>query len=158
MARRTKQQIEEEKAQRLDSKKKALAKLNARLDEVSSLSEEDANKVNSFINLFAQCELVYKTLYPEMKRIQDNEQIDVRQLKFNVQKFEAALRAFGISFDHDKMNAMFSAKKSYLTCRDGILHGLKKASIDEVLANYDEMQTAMREFLECVANAEPKEK
>ena len=72
-----------------------------------------------------------------MKRIQDNEQIDVRQLKFNVQKFEAALRAFGISFDHDKMNAMFSAKKSYLTCRDGILHGLKKASIDEVLANND---------------------
>ena len=156
MARRTKQQIEEEKAQRLDSKKKALAKLNARLDEVSSLSEEDANKVNSFINLFAQCELVYKTLYPEMKRIQDNEQIDVRQLKFNVQKFEAALRAFGISFDHDKMNAMFSAKKSYLTCRDSILHGLKKVSIDEVLTYYDEMQTTMKEFLERVAKAEPK--
>ena len=66
MARRTKQQIEEEKAQRLDSKKKALAKLKERLDDVSSLSEEDANKVNNFINLFAQCELVYKTLYPEM--------------------------------------------------------------------------------------------
>lgn len=158
MARRTKQQIEEEKAQRLDSKKKALAKLKERLDDVSSLSEEDANKVNNFINLFAQCELVYKTLYPEMKRIQDNEQIDVRQLKFNVQKFETALRAFGISVDHDKMNAMFLAKKSYLTCRDGILHGLKKSNIDEVLANYDEMQTTMREFLECVANAEPKEK
>ena len=60
MARRTKQQIEEEKAQRLDSKKKALAKLKDRLDDVSSLSEEDANKVNNFINLFAQCELVYK--------------------------------------------------------------------------------------------------
>ena len=86
------------KAQRLDSKKKALAKLKDRLDDVSSLSEEDANKVNNFINLFAQCELVYKTLYPEMKRIQDNEQIDVRQLKFNVQKFEAALRAFDIPF------------------------------------------------------------
>ena len=106
MARRTKQQIEEEKAQRLDSKKKALAKLKDRLDDVSSLSEEDANKVNNFINLFAQCELVYKTLYPEMKRIQDNEQIDVRQLKFNVQKFEAALRAFGIPFDHNRMNGL----------------------------------------------------
>lgn len=34
MARRTKQQIEEEKAQRLDSKKKALAKLKDRLDDV----------------------------------------------------------------------------------------------------------------------------
>lgn len=34
----------------------------------------------------------------------------------------------------------------------------KHNTIDEVLANYDEMQTAMREFLECVANAEPKEK
>ena len=131
MARRTKQQIEEEKAQRLDSKKKALAKLKERLDDVSSLSEEDANKVNNFINLFAQCELVYKTLYPEMKRIQDNEQIDVRQLKFNVQKFEAALRAFDIPFEHNKMNAMFSAKKSYLTCRDSVLHGLKKVSIDD---------------------------
>ena len=156
MARRTKQQIEEEKAQRLDSKKKALAKLKDRLDDVSSLSEEDANKVNNFINLFAQCELVYKTLYPEMKRIQDNEQIDVRQLKFNVQKFEAALRAFDIPFDHNRMNAMFSAKKSYLTCRDGILHGLKKASIDEVLKYYDEMQTTMKDFLGCVAKAEPK--
>ena len=156
MARRTKQQIEEEKAQRLESKKKALAKLKERLDDVSNLSEEDANKVNNFINLFAQCELVYKTLYPEMKRILDNEQIDVRQLKFNVQKFEAALRAFGIPFDHNKMNAMFSAKKSYLTCRDGVLHGLKKASIDEVLAYYDEMQTTMKEFLERVAKAEPK--
>ena len=79
MSRRTKQQIKEEKAQRLASKKKALAKLNAQLRDVSSLSEEEANKVNCFINLFAQCELVYKTLYPEMKRIQDIQKLYIRE-------------------------------------------------------------------------------
>lgn len=155
MARRTKQQIQEEKLRVLDLKKRALAELKNRLQDSLSLSEEDAHKVRDFIGLFARCELVYKTLYPEMKKIQDNELIDARKLTFNVQKFEAALRTFGISFEHEKMNKMFSARKSYLTCRDGILHGLKKTCIEEVLANYAEMRTTMIEFLGCVEKAEP---
>ena len=100
MARRTKQQIQEDNAKLLRDKTKALAKLNSHLEEVSGLSEEDMSKVNSFINLFLQCETVYKALYPEMKKLKKENPIDIRQLKFNIQWFEAALRFFGIAIDH----------------------------------------------------------
>ena len=133
MARRTRQQIQEDNAKLLKEKAKALAKLNSHLDEISSLSEKDMSKVNGFINLFLQCETVYKALYPEMKRLKGEDPIDVRQLKFNIQYFEAALRFFGIPFDHEKMNEMFYSRKSYLTCRDKILHGLDMESINQVL-------------------------
>ena len=152
MTRRTKQQIQEDEAKLLEKKKKSLSKLNEHLSEISSMSDEDTEKINRFIGLFLQCETVYKTLYPEMKKIQ-GEDIDVRQLKFNVQKFEAALRFFGVAFEHDLMNEMFAAKKSFLTCRDNILHGLKTDSINEVLSNYDDMVEKMSSFLENVANA-----
>ena len=69
MARRTKQQILEDNAKLLKDKKKALAKLNSHIMEVSDLSEEDKGKINRFINMFLQCETVYKTLYPEMKKL-----------------------------------------------------------------------------------------
>ena len=100
--------------------------------------------------------MVYKTLYPEMKMIQENKVIDVRKLTFNVQWFETALRAFGINYDHDKMMDMFASKKSYLVCRNNILHGFDKKSVDEVLAKYDEMRVTMEEFLTNVAKGEPK--
>ena len=156
MAKRTKQQIEEDKRLILEKKRKALAELNARIGEMSLLSDEDFQKVNSFINLFLRCEMVYKTLYPEMKMIQENKVIDVRKLTFNVQWFETALRAFGINYDHDKMMDMFASKKSYLVCRNNILHGFDKKSVDEVLAKYDEMRVTMEEFLTNVAKGEPK--
>ena len=64
MARRTKQQIQEDNAKLLKDKAKTLAKLNSHLEEISGLSREDMSKVNGFINLFLKCETVYKTLYP----------------------------------------------------------------------------------------------
>ena len=155
MARRTKQQIQADNAKLLEDKKNALAKLNSHLREVSNLSEEDRKRVDNFINLFLQCETVYKTLYPEMKRLQKEDPINVRDLKFNIHKFEAALRYFGIAYDHQKMNRMFYSTKSYLTCRDKIVHGLDTGSINEVLANYDEMATTMRELLANVAMGNP---
>lgn len=155
MARRTQKQIQEDKAKLLDKKTKALAKLNVHLDEVSGLSKDDINKVNEFIGLFLKCETVYKTLYPEMKKLQEDETVDVRKLFFNIQKFEAALRFFGIPFVHDDMNAMFAARKSYLTCRDNIIHGLKMDSINEVIENHDEMIEKMNKFLNNVAIGQP---
>ena len=100
MARRTKQQIQEDNDKLIKNKTKALAKLNSHLEEISGLSEEDMSKVNGFINLFLKCETVYKTLYPEMKKLKEEYPVDVRKLSFNVQKFETALRFFGILFDH----------------------------------------------------------
>ena len=76
-------------------------------------------------------------------------------MKFNVQRFEAALRFFGIAFNHQKMNEMFSSRKSYLTCRDKIVHGLDMESINQVLTNYDEMAAAMQELLKNVAKGQP---
>ena len=157
MTRRTKQQIQIDKVNLLKDKKEALAKLISHLDGVSNLTEEQLSKVGVFIKLFLQCETVYKTLYPEMEKLKKEEQIDVRQLKFNVQKFETALRYFGISYDHEKMNKMFYARKSYLTCRDNIIHGLNMKSINEVLNNYDEMTATMQELLANVASAKPEE-
>lgn len=155
MARRTKAQIQQDNERILDKKVRALDKLNSHLNEVSEISELNQAKVNEFIGLFLKCETVYKTLYPEMKKIKDEENIDVRQLKFNVQYFEAALRFFGIEYDHNKMNSMFGAKKSYLKCRDNIIHGLKIESINEVLKNYDEMVLSMKEFLRNVESGQP---
>ena len=129
--------------------------MNSHLEEISNLSEEDKSKVDNFISLFLQCETVYKTLYPEMKKLKKEGPIDVRQLKFNIQYFEAALRFFGISYDHRKMNEMFYATKSYLTCRDKIVHGLDMGSINKVLTNYEEMITTMTEFLNNVADGQP---
>lgn len=91
-----------------------------------------------------------------MKKLKDDEQIDVRGLTFNIQKFEAALRYFRISFDHDKMNKMFYSTKSYLTCRDRIIHGLDMSSINEVLSNYEDMEATMKELLDNVANGKPE--
>ncbi len=156
MARRSKQQIKEDNDKRLKNKEKILDRLNTHLNEVSRLSKEDRNKVDEFINLFLKCETVYKTLYPAMKKLKDDEQIDVRGLTFNIQKFEAALRYFGISFDHDKMNKMFYSTKSYLTCRDRIIHGLDMSSINEVLSNYEDMEATMKELLDNVANGKPE--
>ena len=127
--------------------------LNAHLDEVASISDEDMDRVKEFINLFMKCETVYKTLYPEMKRLKDGEKVDVRQLKFNVQWFEAALRYFGIEHEHQKMNVMFYYKDSYLICRDNIIHGQK---IQKVLNSYDEMIGNMTELLNNVANGHPE--
>ena len=156
MARRTKQQIQEDNAKLLKDKAKTLAKLNSHLAEISGLSKEDMSKVNGFINLFLKCETVYKTLYPEMKKLKEEDSIDVRQLKFNVQYFEAALRFFGISYEHEKMNEMFSSRQSYLTCRDKIVHGLDKESIKQVLTNYDKMAETMQELLSNVAAGKPE--
>ncbi len=156
MARRSKQQIKEDNDKRLKNKEKILDRLNIHLNEVSRLSKEDRNKVDEFINLFLKCETVYKTLYPAMKKLKDDEQIDVRGLTFNIQKFEAALRYFGISFDHGKMNKMFYSTKSYLTCRDRIIHGLDMSSINEVLSNYEDMEATMKELLDNVANGKPE--
>ena len=155
MGRRTKQQIQEDRAKLLKSKIRALGNLNAHLNEASGLSEEDMDKVKEFIILFIQCETVYKTLYSEMKKLKDDEKIDIRKLKFNVQLFEAALRYFGVVYDHEKMNKMFAASKSYLTCRDRIVHGLNMDSVNEVVANYDEMRTKMNELLTNVAGGQP---
>ena len=143
MTRRTKQQIQIDKVNLLKDKKEALAKLNSHLDGVSNLTEEQLSKVGVFIKLFLQCETVYKTLYPEMEKLKKEEQIDVRY--------------FGISYDHEKMNKMFYARKSYLTCRDNIIHGLNMKSINEVLNNYDEMTATMQELLANVASAKPEE-
>ncbi len=77
-------------------------------------------------------------------------------MKFNVQCFEAALRFFGISFDHEKMNEMFYSRKSYLTCRDKIIHGLDMESINQVVANYDKMAATMQELLSNVAAGQPE--
>ena len=156
MARRSKQQIKEDNDKRLKNKEKILDRLNTHLNEVSRLSKEDRNKVDEFINLFLKCETVYKTLYPAMKKLKDDEQIDVRGLTFNIQKFEAALRYFGISFDHDKMNKMFYSTKSYLTCRDRIIHGLDMSSINEVLSNYEDMEATMKGLLDNVASGKPE--
>ena len=112
MARRTKQQIEDEKRLILENKKTALAEVNKHLNYAAQLSEEDVKKIGGFLYLFLQCEMVYKTLYPEMKRIQEKQDIDVRQLKFNIQKLEAALRAFGISYDHEKIKTHTSQPKN----------------------------------------------
>lgn len=90
-----------------------------------------------------------------MKKLKKEEPINVRELKFNIQKFEAALRYFGIEHDHQKMKKMFYSTKSYLTCRDKIVHGLDMGSIKEVLANYDEMAATMKELLENVAKGNP---
>lgn len=155
MTRRTKQQIQDDKAKILDKKKKVLSKLNTHLEEIAGLSDEEMAKVNHFIDLFLQCETVYKTLYPEMKKIQGEDPVDVRQLKFNIQKFEAALRYFGIGFEHEKMNTMFASKKSFLSHRDNILHGLKMESINAVLENYDEMTETMRELINNVNQGQP---
>lgn len=155
MAKRTTQQIREDEQKLLKNKKKALDKLNTHLEEVNSISEDDMKKVNGFIDSFFKCEIVYKTLYPEMKRLKDQEKVDVRSLTFNIQKFEAALRYFGIEYDHEEMNRMFYSKKSYLTCRDKIVHGFDMDSINEVLINYDEMNTTMQSFLSNVRNGEP---
>ena len=51
---------------------------------------------------------------------------------------------------------MFSAKNSYLACRDKILHGLDMDSINAVLTNYDDMESSMKDFLENVATGIPE--
>ena len=155
MARRTKQQIEDEKRLILENKKTALAEVNKHLNYAAQLSEEDVKKIGGFLYLFLQCEMVYKTLYPEMKRIQEKQDIDVRQLKFNIQKLEAALRAFGISYDHEKIKIMFSANKSYLIYRNEIMHGFKENSVNAVIANYDEIESTLKEFLVNVGSGDP---
>lgn len=154
MPRRTKVQIQKDNEMLLRKKKDALDKLNSHINSVSNMRPDDMDKISRFIILFIKCETVYKTLYPEMKRTQD-ELIDVKKLKFNVQKFEAALRFFGISYDHDKMNTMFSSKKSYLVCRDNIVHGLKPDSINEVIENFNVMESTMSEFLSNVSKGLP---
>ena len=154
--RRTKQQIQDDKAKLLKNKKKALDKLNTHLDDVNNISEEEKNKVRDFIFLFFQCETVYKTLYSDMMKLKDDEQVDVRKLSFNLQKFEAALRYFGIKHDHEKMKIMFFSKNSFLTCRDKIVHGLIMDSINEVVDNYDDMISTMKEFLTSVVNGKPE--
>ena len=53
------------------------------------------------------------------------------------------------------MKKMFYSTKSYLTCRDKIVHGLDLGSINEVLANYDEMAATMRELLANVERGNP---
>lgn len=92
-----------------------------------------------------------------MKKIKDDVDIDVRNLKFNIQYFEAALRFFGISYEHEKMMTMFSAKKtSYLGNRDGIIHGLQMDCINEITSQYDEIVGNMTELLQNVANGRPQ--
>lgn len=151
MSRRTKTQIVEDKKNQHNKKVNVLKKLNGHLNSISAMNDEETQRIYVFMNLFVKCELVYKTLYPEMVKIKDNEDCDVRKLNFNVQKFEAALRFFGISYNHEQMKMIFGAKKSYLVLRDKIMHGLNKDSIDTILQNYEIMVRSMSSFLENVA-------
>lgn len=87
----------------------------------------------------------------------NGETIDVKSLKFNIQKFETALRFFGIEHNHEQMMTMFSAKDFYLSYRDRIIHGLQMNCINEVCENYDEIIGKMTEFLQNVASGNPQE-
>lgn len=156
MGRRSKQQIQEDGIKLLKEKNKVLAVLNHSLSIVTSLSNEEQIKLNDFLILFFRCETVYKTLYPEMKRLRDNETIDVKQLRLNVQMLEAALKFFGIKYDDAKVKRIFGAENSFKIWRNNIVHGLKKESVDEVISNYDEITALMEGFLSDVSNAEPQ--
>ena len=154
--RRSKQQIQEDGIKLLKEKNKVLAMLNHSLNEVMSLSYDEQIKLNDFLILFFRCETVYKTLYPEMKRLRDNETIDVKQLRFNVSQIKAALRFFGVKCDNAKVNRIFGSKSSFKNWRNDIVHGLKKKSVDEVISNYDEITILLNSFLMDVSNAEPQ--
>ncbi len=146
MAKRTKLQIQEEERILFENKTKIVTKLIAHLDEFNEISEENKTKIKDFIFMFFQCEEVYKKLYSEME-ILEGKPIDVRNLKINVQRIEKSLRYFGIPYEHDDIMKIFNSKKSYLTYRDTIVHGLKMQSINEVLENYAEIKAEMEEFL-----------
>lgn len=152
MPRRSKKQIQEDNQRIFEKKYEVLHNLNENLESISQMSDSDLYTVNSFITQFIKCELVYKTLYIEMKKMQGI-QVDINNLKFNVQHFEAALRFFGIDYEHDKMNMMFATKKSYLVYRNNIIHGFKSKSIQAVIDNYSEIEKNMNNLLENVKNA-----
>ncbi len=128
-------------------------KARNRLIELESIHKDETlkNMINSFIEKYSICEIVYKVV---LKDHQTNKKDDVKDetLKVDMRQVPHALNYAGYDFDSALLDHLFGSNetvnyKSAKKLRDELMHSQKKSSIQELTDREQELHGYMDEFL-----------
>ncbi len=133
-------------------------KARNRLIELEGIHKDETlkNMINSFIEKYSICEIVYKVVLKDHQR---KKQDDVKDetLKVDMRQVPHALNYAGYNFDSPLLDHLFGSKgtvnnRSAKKLRDELIHSQNESAIQELTDREQELHGYMDDFLNKIRN------